>query len=261
MKAFSMMAAALAAVVAIAACKVHQTETPSLNGPSVAAQSVTLTASPDTITQNGASQSVITLAVQGPGGQPLSGQPFRLDIFAGGVAAPSFGRLSTTQVSTGSDGRATATFTAPTAPPNGAIIGTCGPGLLGTNVAGPCVTIMATPISNAFLNNSWPVDIHLVPPEVIAVAGAPTPFFTMSASTTTAGAADPGVLFDASLSTAESGHTIVNYAWNWGDGTPLEFGLKQDHNWFSAGTYFITLTVTDDLGRKASTTKSITVTK
>ena len=258
MKAISIAAAAVAAI-AIVGCTVHQTEAPPLSGPSVLAQSVTLTATPDTITQNGAAQSSIGLTVRDASGAPASGQSFRLDIMSDTLPTPSFGTLSSRTVTTGSDGRAAATFTAPPSPPNGANIGTCAPSIFSPSLTGPCVTIVATPIGTGFTTQSSTVDIHLIPNDPLPVAGAPTAFFTMSTTTTIAGAPDPGVLFDASLSTAESGHTIVSYAWNWGDGTPTEFGLKQDHNWFAAGTYFITLTVTDDVGRKASTTKSITV--
>jgi len=256
MKAFSMMAAALAAAVAIAACTVHQTETPPLTGPSMTAQGVTLTASPDTITQNGSSQSVITLLVRGPNGEPLSNQPFRLDIFSGGVAAPSFGTLSATQVVTGSDGRATATFTSPTAPPNGAILGTCAPGLFVTNLPGPCITIMATPVSNAFLNNSTPVQIHLVPKDVVHVPGAPFPSFTFSPAAPKAG---DEVFFNASGSTGDTGRTLVNYEWDFGDGSHLKFGVSTNHDYAGPGSYFVTLTVTDDRGTKASATNVVNV--
>ena len=54
---------------------------------------------------------------------------------------------------------------------------------------------------------------------------------------------------------------IVNYAWDWGDGTTDNFNASpaEDHDWAGAGSYSVTLTVTDDLGQRASTTQLITV--
>src|SRR5437660_496466 len=46
----------LAALAMSAACTVHRTETPQLTGPSAMATDITLTATPDTLTQDGASQ-------------------------------------------------------------------------------------------------------------------------------------------------------------------------------------------------------------
>ena len=46
-----------------------------------------------------------------------------------------------------------------------------------------------------------------------------------------------------------------------GDGTTDNFNASpsEDHDWAGAGAYSVTLTVTDDLGQRASTTQIITV--
>jgi PKD repeat protein len=61
------------------------------------------------------------------------------------------------------------------------------------------------------------------------------------------GSADPNV-----------GDTFT-YLWNFGDGTPTSTSSAPSHAFPSAGTYTVTLTVTDGWGRSASTTRSVTV--
>src|SRR5436190_6270052 len=184
MKAFSTVATALAAGIAIAGCTVHQTEAPALSGPSGLAQVVTLSATPDTITQNGSSQSVIVVSVRGPNGEPVSGQQLRVDTLVNGTAT-NFGTLSSRTVTTGSNGTANVVFTSPAAPPNGAVFGSCSPSLFSPTLPGGCVTVAATQIANGFTGGTQTstVDIHLVPLEVIPVPGAPTADFTISTPT------------------------------------------------------------------------------
>jgi PKD repeat protein len=52
--------------------------------------------------------------------------------------------------------------------------------------------------------------------------------------------------------------TIVSYAWNFGDGS-TGTGSTASHTYAAAGTYPVALTVTDDGGKTATTTVSITV--
>jgi PKD repeat protein len=62
--------------------------------------------------------------------------------------------------------------------------------------------------------------------------------------------------FDGSTSTDDG--TIVNYAWNFGDGTTAT-GVAASYTYAADGTYTVTLTVTDDGGRTGTTTQQITV--
>jgi len=93
--------------LATAACVVNSTDVPSLTGPSEMGLSFGLTASPDTITQDGASQSRIVLSAFDPSGKPAVGVSFRLDMIVDGSFA-EFGTLSARTLLTGSDGKATA---------------------------------------------------------------------------------------------------------------------------------------------------------
>jgi PKD repeat protein len=61
------------------------------------------------------------------------------------------------------------------------------------------------------------------------------------------------VAFNASGSSDPDG-TVASYSWNWGDGTPAGSGVSPTHAYTAAGTYLVSLTVTDNNG--ASTTTS-----
>jgi len=99
--------ALIAAVALTTACTVHQDGVPSLTGPSEFGLSINITATPDSISQDGASQSAIVVFVRGPNGESLSGVALRLDIMVGGVVQ-DFGRLSAKNIATDSNGRAAA---------------------------------------------------------------------------------------------------------------------------------------------------------
>lgn len=249
------LAAGLA--MASASC-VSSTEIPPLTGPSEMALSVTMTAAPNTITQDGASQSIITVLARNAEGAAQSGTIFRVDTLVNGIAT-NFGLLSARTVVTGSDGKATVIFTAPPGAPNGAIAGSCSGGQFSPLLPGSCVTVAVTPVgTNSFQFNAptTAVDIHLVPMVVIPVPGAPLASFTMTAATIKVNAE---VFFNATASTAAAGRSIIRYDWDWGDGSK-GLGVLEDHDWIAPGTYFITLTVTDDQGVKGSATQSIIVT-
>lgn len=69
---------------------------------------------------------------------------------------------------------------------------------------------------------------------------------------------DENVTFDASASIDPSGN-ITYYSWHFGDGTEGS-GLKTTHKFKSAGTYKVTLIVTDDDNLTDKITKEVTVT-
>jgi PKD repeat protein len=66
------------------------------------------------------------------------------------------------------------------------------------------------------------------------------------------------VNFSGAGSTAEPGHQIVDYSWNFGDGT-LGSGQLVQHAYQASGEYTVTLKVTDEVGRK-SVLKSFPIT-
>ncbi len=54
--------------------------------------------------------------------------------------------------------------------------------------------------------------------------------------------------------------TITSYSWDWGDGSPVASGVTASHTYGEAGTYTVSLTVTDNGGATGSTSRSVTVT-
>ncbi|MGY3126531.1 PKD repeat protein [Agrococcus sp. UYP33] len=80
---------------------------------------------------------------------------------------------------------------------------------------------------------------------------APTAAFQATTSTLSAS-------FNASGSTAASGSTIASYAWQFGDGT-TGTGVSPTHPYSQAGTYAVTLTVTDSRGLSDAVTQNVTV--
>lgn len=224
------------AVVVSASCSVESTSIPQPTGPSELGLSLSVTATPDVIRQDGVAQSTISIVARDVHGlPPQSAISFRLDLLKNGQVV-DFGVLSSRTITTGSDGRATATYLSPGPPPADA-------------TSDVLVTVRATAIGTNYANaQPRTVEIRLARPGVILPPnGSPQPSFF--ASPTTAKENEP-VLFDASASRDD--RQIVSYAWSFGDGV-TGFGRQITHAYELAGTYQVRLTVTDDQGLSAST--------
>ena len=68
--------------------------------------------------------------------------------------------------------------------------------------------------------------------------------------------------FDASNSVSNTGTKITDYTWDFGDGggaTSTGSTATTTHTYAVPGTYSVKLTITDDKGRTATTTVSVTV--
>ncbi len=85
---------------------------------------------------------------------------------------------------------------------------------------------------------------------------APTASFTASPAT---GEAPLHVAFNGSASSDPDG-SIASYSWNFGDGQSST-GSNKNHTYSEPGTYEARLTVKDDMGATASTSKEIVVTE
>lgn len=79
----------------------------------------------------------------------------------------------------------------------------------------------------------------------------PTAAFTSSVNDLTASV-------DGS-SSSDSDGTVASYAWDWGDNTAAGSGKTASHDYAAAGTYTITLTVTDDGGATDTVKHDVTV--
>src|ERR1044072_4165031 len=140
MNALKTLAAGLATLALTACTQNKAQETPNLSGPSGRSTSVSLQAIPDSISQDGSSQSSIRITAIGPNGRALPNLPRRLDRRVNRVPQ-DFGTLSPRTVVTNADGIATAIFTAPPATP---LFGTC------FGLAGTCIDIIATATGTGF---------------------------------------------------------------------------------------------------------------
>ncbi len=236
-----------------AACTVHQVDTPPLAGPSEFALSLQLTATPDSIVQNGVDTTQLRVIARDANGRPVSNLGFNLQVTNNGNAV-DWGALSSRTIYTGADGTASATYTAPAAPPQGA------PPSVGCHgLAGPCITIVANPIGTNYLNsyyNVWTVDVRLAPPPPAPVdPNAPIAAFGVSDS---APAVRTDVTFDGRASRPSTGRSIISWSWDFGDGV-AKTGSVVVHDFDPAGTYYVKLTVTDNLGTSSTITQAITV--
>src|SRR5262249_57902733 len=84
----------------------------------------------------------------------------------------------------------------------------------------------------------------------------PTADFTFSPSSPKAGTP---VNFNAGGSSATNGRTITSYAWDFGDGATGTGVTPPAHTYASAGTFNVTLTVTDSAGKVGRKTLAVTV--
>jgi PKD repeat protein len=240
----------LLTAVVLTGCTVHQTEAPPLSGPSGLALTIRVAALPDSISQDGGSQSSIQVTAIGADGQPKNAVPVRVDMFVNGVGQ-DYGTLSARSLVTNSSGVANVVYTAPP-PPTAGIFGTC------KGLPGNCVEIVATASGLGFETaNPERVLIRLVPPGVILPpAAVPTAAFTFSPQPPTT---DQPLMFDATSSLPGSGASqIVSYNWTFGDGT-TGTGKNVTHTYSTQNTYTVTLTVTNDRTLSSSTTQSVTV--
>lgn len=235
--------AAVGAVLTLAsACTMKSQEAPPLSGPSEFATSIGITISPDVLTQDGASQSLITITARDSNSSPIRNLSLRAEITVGGIRA-DFGSLSARNLVTGSDGRASLVYTAPAAPSVAVDNGTI-------------VDIVITPVGTDYNNSSVrTAAIRLVPPGSVAPPDGLRPAFTF---TPAAPVDSQTVLFDASESTSATGNPIVSYAWNFGDGGRGS-GVTAGHAYTTAGSYVATLTISDAYGRTAQKSANVVV--
>ena len=218
-------------------------DAPPLTGPSELGTSIVVTVTPDILTQDGSSQSLVTITARDSNGKPLRNLSLRSEIQVNGVRT-DFGSLSARNLVTDSNGVATLVYTSPAAPAGPAVD------------TGTTVNIAVTPIGSDF-GNSLPrlATIRLVPSGVVIPADGLQPLFTFTPSAPTD---HQNVLFDASTSTAPSNNPIVTYSWNFGDGQTAS-GRTPSHSFNNPGTYVVTLTIGDQYNRTASTSQTIDV--
>jgi PKD repeat protein len=235
----------IAALAVTVACTVKDVTAPPLAGPSELGLRLAMTAIPDSILQDGASQTTITIEATGADNRPVRGLAIRLEMAVNGEFQ-DFGTLSSKSVVTGDDGKARVTYTAPPRPAEPVDLGTI-------------ITIFATPSGNDFRGAyARQIDIRLVTPGVILPPNSgPVADFTFSPSSPAAGST---VTFDASTTTDEGVQcgTRCTYAWDFGDGTTGS-GIFTTHQYRVVGSYQVKMTATDNRGASATIAKTLDV--
>ena len=239
------------AVTAIAAgCTMKSQDAPPLTGPSELATSITVTVSPDILTQDGSSQSLVTITAHDSNGKPLKNLSLRAEIEVAGTKA-DFGSLSQRNLVTDNGGHATLVYTSPAAPGGPAVDN------------GTTVNIVVTPIGTEFgdFGNSSArlATIRLVPIGVVIPKDGLQPYFAVSNLKPTD---HETVLFEACNDPlkpcAQPNNPIASYSWNFGDGR-TDSGRTTSHSFNDPGTYVVTLTIADQFNRTASSSQTLTV--
>lgn len=232
-----------AALTVLAGCTVNSVDTPPLAGPSTMAHSITMVADRDLLTQNGVDFTDIRITALGPTGQSES-IPLRAQIFVGDVAQ-DFGTLSTKTPTT----PATIRYTAPNA----------------STLAGAqqptTVTIAVMPSNSGDFRGETvrQIDLQVLPLGVILPTNPNlTASFTFTPATPQA---FQNVTFDASasLNGTTACASACSYTWNFGDGTTSS-GITATKAFRAAGTFPVTLTVTDSRGAQTTVTRAVPVT-
>jgi PKD repeat protein len=207
-----------------------------------------MSATPDHVTQDGSSTSTITITAKEINGKPVSNVELRFDISVNNQIA-EFGLLSNKTAFTNSSGRATVVYTAPASLP--------------LQAGGPStvVSIIAEPVGTNYSISSVlfrSVEVLVAPPPPPPpVVGAPTAAVSYSPTAPRVGQT---IVFVDAGSTAQAGHSIQDWYWDFGDAQANnEHGPDASHAYSAAGTYTMVYGVVDDLGRMGVVRKQITV--
>ncbi|HET9832536.1 MAG TPA: PKD domain-containing protein [Vicinamibacterales bacterium] len=233
----------LFALPLVANCAVHQDAAPSQSGPAEAGLSLKMSASPDSLFQDGNQSSRIAVTAFDSAGHAIAAN-VRLS-----VSPFNFGTLSAATITTRADAA-------------NPVIVTYIPPAANTGNA-RTVTIQGTMIgSDASAGSTNQVSVFVNPAASIA-STAPTASFVVSPALVTSGRA---ATFDASSScggqlvggACTSTSALTNFTWNFGDNTTA-VGSIVGHTYVANGNFTVTLTVTNDQGRQATMSQLVSV--
>jgi len=259
-------AAVLGLFVAHAGCGLDGVEIPELDGPSELATAVTLTASPDLITADGFSTSLVTATVRGPNGEPIAGRDIFFSIADARGLTADIGELRSTTTGTGVG--------------TGIVVRTNAQGVAAVVYEAPArtdatanqtVLVQARPIgtdANAALYREVRIELRSAESRLFPErAGNLLPIcnFTVQVtgkSTCTAVNVctvpiNTGVLFQSTSFDQDLDGTIVRYFWDFGNGTNADHP-DTSTSYKVAGTYTVRHLVTDNNGGQAACAATIT---
>ena len=261
----TMLTRQLAGAVTVAACVsagcgLSEQKRPPVSGPSEFGQSISVAATPDRITQDGVSQSTVSVTVRDANGKVTPGVTVQWSVTAWrddnnndvlDGSEDEFGALvePSSQQST-TDGAGTARI-AVWAPPAPSVLPT----------AQGKLRVTARPVGTDAMStiNERAVIVHLVPPQgTLPPNRAPIAAFTI---TPAIGIINQELSFDASLTTDEGDicGSACSYQWDFGD-FEAGSGKTVRHTYSRPAAFTVTLTVTDARGGVGSTQRSLTIT-
>jgi hypothetical protein len=231
--------------LAAASCGIEKQSAPALAGPSEYGTSLTVSAIPNVLVQDGESQSVINVLALDANGGPIANLGLRMDGSSSSTLVPSV-TLTATAIRTDAAGRATFGLVAP--PP---------PAVMPTTPT--VITVRVTP-EDTDLANTVPrtVQVQLVAPSGTPMPNNnPVPSFTIVPAVANI---TQSVTFDASATTDEGTPcgSRCTYLWDFGDFTTGN-GITVTKSFTLPQAYNVTLTVQDDRGGVASTQRTITI--
>jgi len=249
-------AVALAGALALAlvGCGLDDVSIPELDGPAELGLSLGLTVSPDILTADGFSTSIVTGTLRDASGRGIAGR----DIFL--TIADESGRFADIGNFRGSNG-----------PGTGITLRTNSQGVVQAIYEAPVrtdatanqsVNVLARPIGtdfNAAAYRTVRIELRSAEPRLFPQNpnnADPSCFFIVEAPSGLR--TNVAVLFQSTSSDPDG--TIVRYEWFFGDGTGVEYAPDLAHVFRSPGTFQVTHRVTDDDGKQMACQTSLTIT-
>ena len=255
--------ATLVLILGLIACGMDQVNVPGLDGPSELGTSVTLTASPDVMTADGFSTSLITATVRGPNSEPLPGKDIFFAIAASNGSFAVIGELRSLstgfnvgtgqQVRTNAQGVAAVVYEAPARTDATANI---------------TVIVKARPVgtdANAANYREVRIELRSAESRLFPQGGATTPTcnFTVQVTGKSSCSAahvctiplNTSVLFQSTAFSTDA--TIIRYFWSFGNGKTADHP-DVSTSYSIPGTYTVTHLVTDSNGGQAACSATIT---
>jgi hypothetical protein len=235
-----------ALLMSMSGCGVEELEMPPLYGPDTVGLSLILTATPDVVMADGKSTSSIGVLLRGPNGQGVAGRQIVLAVGDPTQHFSEVGIVRPEHVTTDSEGRASAIYTAP----------------VRTDHAGDgYVYVMGRPLGTDFsgaIYHSVMIEVRSAEPGRFpggACSGALYCNFVIEPPT---GPWYTNIWYSMQSTSCGGTGIIIRYEWNFGDGTTE---VKPDvlHAYRSPGSYSIIHVVTDSSGAQAECSQSIEI--
>lgn len=249
--------AALCVALSMSGCGLDKQKIPELGGPSELSNSLKISATPDVLTADGFSTSLVQVQAFDQNGQTMAGRAVVLRLSTGDRRLADLGtlysptgsllRAAEATIVTGANGVATAIYTSPprtdfTA--DGKV--TVEARFVGTDYNGTFYRFVAIELKSA--------EPRLFPGTTGCgfVVEAPRDAISCSAGDDCTVKVGSQVLFQSTASG-------VRYAWYWGDGTPSGDALNENHVFRTVGNFTVTHIVTGADGGQSACTAQIAV--